>query len=890
MHDKKEGSIEAKHVAIEMNPLLHTNMRLASDPKHFMSKIFCSLDKLLTVIKPTESLILVFDGPAPFAKMQTQRSRRSLSPDNSLLTPGTYFMDTMEDAMVCYVAQRLKRPPLSENITVYISGARSPGEGELKIVNWVHNIMPDYNDTMVICGSDSDLLVQALSFPRINNLRVLQNGIDKVHYVCDIHHLSCEILADADFRGENSAANFEYNLKVSSSSMKRRDEKYFDHIKHLEELDRATRIDFVLLFILNGNDYLPRLRGGGTFAKILMVYSKVTRSPDGDERKRKHIIDLDSSTFNFPVMYEFFKEMAAEEIFVPSPAQIVPTCTEQFLEFLQRHNPDLELDWRMEVTHVDGLNLWSGCLEYMGRNYTNEKQHQSKKAARNELSMLILKDRHPEEYDSFLRKKKNKMDALDKRKAQIVGETNERVEQVRSLRDTLMKRANLARRRGDIYRLNVYSSMENNDSSNNEDNEDLAHSSSCDDFNEDNSEEASICNDTASLIREGRSDQYDGSNNEKYKGRNDFNETVYVPSENLMKSDYFYVNDDPTKSEKYEFVRDRDVEEYLRGLLWIVRMYADGICPDISYSFMSRTAPAPSRIIRYVHTHMDDVLLNRFNPEEGSTITYIQETISAPFSTLGSLSSEATSSCVIPQEGAAFISPGMKGVWLSMQTSLSSEEGLRDLCYADVVNIIKKAWETPPPQPTPSAHRDKRQKSLRLKNQKRVPRGVRRDRGREKFAARFNHIGKEVQNDDEEITLSDFYNDETFQSEMLQKTAKLRAPQVMAPEEDNRWTVIKNDGDYGVKRRRDNKNREMYRKSRKKTLISSNISSTINSSTFATDDVEQREDSRFYVKGKVWGNKMRYRTKYSLPKPFKAPNLPNDCLFSISTKNFNATK
>ena len=55
----------------------------------------------------------------------------------------------------------------------------------------------------------------------------------------------------------------------------------------------------------------------------------------------------------------------------------------------------------------------------------------------------------------------------------------------------------------------------------------------------------------------------------------------------------------------------------------------------------------------------------------------------------------------------------------------------------------------------------------------------------------------------------------------------------------------------------------------------------------------KQEDRRFYVNGKVWGNKMRYRIRYSLPKPFKVPNLPSDCLFSISserTYNKNANE
>jgi XRN 5'-3' exonuclease N-terminus len=46
------------------------------------------LDCLLKMVEPTKSLVLTFDGPAPFAKLQTQRNRRISSPQNCLITPG----------------------------------------------------------------------------------------------------------------------------------------------------------------------------------------------------------------------------------------------------------------------------------------------------------------------------------------------------------------------------------------------------------------------------------------------------------------------------------------------------------------------------------------------------------------------------------------------------------------------------------------------------------------------------------------------------------------------------------------------------------------------------------------------------------------------------------
>lgn len=178
-----------------------------------------------------------------------------------------------------------------------------------------------------------------------------------------------------------------------------------------------------------------------------------------------------------------------------------------------------------------------------------------------------------------------------------------------------------------------------------------------------------------------------------------------------MKSDYFLASDDANgegNDKMYEFVRDEDVEVYLRGLLWILRMYADGVCADISYSFAGRTSPTPSRIVRYLAAHTDDALLGRKQGEVdkvgGGDVTvtteYLQGVISVPVSSMGSLSAEATSACVIPREGQDFISPKLRGVWASLQSSLHSDrtqvkdQGLHNLSYETVVEKLKEVWDT----------------------------------------------------------------------------------------------------------------------------------------------------------------------------------------------------
>ena len=43
-----------------------------------------------------------------------------------------------------------------------------------------------------------------------------------------------------------------------------------------------------------------------------------------------------------------------------------------------------------------------------------------------------------------------------------------------------------------------------------------------------------------------------------------------------------------SEEEYMNYVRDADIECYLRGLLWVVQMYMEGVCPDFSYSFAGK--------------------------------------------------------------------------------------------------------------------------------------------------------------------------------------------------------------------------------------------------------------------------------------------------------------
>ena len=90
----------------------------ARDMNHFYLLLFRKCDFILDTCRPTKSVMFALDGPAPVAKLLTQRIRRkrvTLTPSDEkgktvsplALTPGTPFMQELHEAMAYFICQRL---------------------------------------------------------------------------------------------------------------------------------------------------------------------------------------------------------------------------------------------------------------------------------------------------------------------------------------------------------------------------------------------------------------------------------------------------------------------------------------------------------------------------------------------------------------------------------------------------------------------------------------------------------------------------------------------------------------------------------------------------------------------------------------------------------------
>ena len=96
------------------------------------------------------------------------------------------------------------------------------------------------------------------------------------------------------------------------------------------------------------------------------------------------------------------------------------------------------------------------------------------------------------------------------------------------------------------------------------------------------------------LTTEGRSDVYEGE---------DFDEIAEESAAeelgtwgNVCEEDALYVSED----EYSRFVTDKDIEAYLKGILWVVQMYVEGVCPDLTYTFVNRPPASPACIQKYI--------------------------------------------------------------------------------------------------------------------------------------------------------------------------------------------------------------------------------------------------------------------------------------------------
>jgi hypothetical protein len=320
--DKTVTTEEFDHVLVDMNQLLHIVVRKSRSDGHGLILLMKELDDVLATAVPKQSLVLAMDGPPSAAKVATQRKRRLAVITKSdwklkhmskfrrmsakqlalkkrraaselrtlCLTPGTDFMKLAEQAVLYWAWQRLssQNNVLSQNnVKLFVSPSTVAGEGEVKLLEWIYS-KQRRGESIAILGGDSDLVLEGLVIPPA------------------LTHNVFVLLPDGNRR----------YLCVSLWETTRTLDKFFGQEHNLlgdqpENLMRV-RTDLVVLLILNGNDYLPKLRGSSGFNKLFHSFLRVHREwNDAGKGDQAYLVDPDTLEFNIPFCLAYFRHLAA---------------------------------------------------------------------------------------------------------------------------------------------------------------------------------------------------------------------------------------------------------------------------------------------------------------------------------------------------------------------------------------------------------------------------------------------------------------------------------------------------------------------------------------------------------------------------------------------------
>jgi 5'-3' exoribonuclease 1 len=217
--------------------------------RDLIDMVCVNLKNYINEIKPNKKVLIAFDGVAPVAKLEQQRTRRHKSMlekkvmnhicgekkewNKTAITPGTNFMDKLNTTVENYFKGQEKKYGLNKFI---FTGSNEPGEGEHKLFGYIRDHKCHGNEVTVVYGLDADLIMLCLNHLRISKhiylyretpefVKSIDNSINPDEsYLLDIPYLAQRIIMEM---GGNTTS------------------------------DANKLYDYIFLCFFLGNDFLP---------------------------------------------------------------------------------------------------------------------------------------------------------------------------------------------------------------------------------------------------------------------------------------------------------------------------------------------------------------------------------------------------------------------------------------------------------------------------------------------------------------------------------------------------------------------------------------------------------------------------------------------------------
>ncbi|SCM04693.1 conserved Plasmodium protein, unknown function [Plasmodium chabaudi adami] len=288
---------DVDNLLFDLNQLLHkANVEFCSYDNYFF-KLSRLIKNVLKKFHPKKNVVFAIDGICPFSKLKLQIKRRAKiklkEKKNSIndITCGSIFIERIGQFLKNFVKYLVSLQKYSD-VKFFISTDREVGEGELKLMNWITSYVKQddkigvrrENESFVIVGADADLLLQCLALKNIRNVYIYTyqtfylnmdgNFLFKKekHLIDKPVENKNELTSSGDTL--NNVVNINklarkkitvlYNLNIFINLFLNKYPMFFNQIKR----------DLLILFILKGNDYLPKVREGN-FNVFFEAYFKM---------------------------------------------------------------------------------------------------------------------------------------------------------------------------------------------------------------------------------------------------------------------------------------------------------------------------------------------------------------------------------------------------------------------------------------------------------------------------------------------------------------------------------------------------------------------------------------------------------------------------------------
>jgi 5'-3' exonuclease len=203
-----------QHIYIDLNNILHRLAYRAQSHQHLIDLTLATLSGIYNRHKPMKTMNIAGDGAAGNAKIALQKKRRELESIATEITPGTMLMKSLNDALRVFA---------SKNQVIQLDLSDNSDEAEFKICRSIQKNSIDIRDTHIVFSNDADMILIAMLQDSSNNIDIVVQHTVYTDYIVSIDDIV-----------ESFMDTYGYSL--------------------------YKRFDFVLISLLCGNDYFPKIK------------------------------------------------------------------------------------------------------------------------------------------------------------------------------------------------------------------------------------------------------------------------------------------------------------------------------------------------------------------------------------------------------------------------------------------------------------------------------------------------------------------------------------------------------------------------------------------------------------------------------------------------------